>query len=222
MLFQTPQRGGYRHDSKLLSTLIENFLLWFARTAGHVDFENSQLQNFTKFITSTPTLLIHGKDDLFVSRDEFETIKTSLAHTPHAALITSNPHVINHLKQAHLYACIVKLFFETTIQNFDTLLQQSAPNEHAIKNLLTSNSEIKKVTKHRYEPPQSQHKKTWLQTSRGIIIKTIQIGGTSILGICLLSYFNEPMRNYTSSIIHDSLMTGAYILECAAMNFSQS
>ena len=74
--------------------------------------DGPSIQQFTKDLQEIPILLIHGKDDLMVLREEFESIWHALPIKNKTALVTSNPHVRNHIKQKEMYKLVCDLFFE--------------------------------------------------------------------------------------------------------------
>lgn len=105
-----PQAGGWRNhaffsNKKVISCLeylVKNFLL---------DLSDISLVNYLPHIKDTPILFFYGKNDYVVDRADFETI-WNLTKTEKTAVITSQPHTRNHLKQKELFKLACDLFFE--------------------------------------------------------------------------------------------------------------
>lgn len=70
-------------------------------------------------LSHTDILLIHSRADVAISMDDFERIWSSLAEHDHScALITSNPHALNHIKQKELYSSLIQTFIEHPFDQF--------------------------------------------------------------------------------------------------------
>ena len=129
LLFK-PQTGGWseswivKHPCfKPLMYKLRNYL------AGGTP-PNTKMLDYLPKINQTPILLWYGKNDLTVTREEFENILSNINTKHTIAIITSNPHVINHLKQKELYKMICELFLEKNQKEFINCLQ----NVETLKN----------------------------------------------------------------------------------------
>ena len=60
-----------------------------------------------------------------VKREEFEQLWNALSGVEKTAIITSNPHVRNHLKQKELYKMICDLYFQLPQEALITCLQDT-------------------------------------------------------------------------------------------------
>ena len=83
-----------------------------------VKFEAISILDYLPHLQDIPVLYFYGKDDLMVSRHEFEIMWNATTSANKTALVTSNPHVWNHLKQKELYRLVVDLFLECDTENF--------------------------------------------------------------------------------------------------------
>lgn len=98
-----------------------------------LDFNNNiDIRDYLKHIT-IPTMLFYGKDDLTISRNDFEQIYNSINSTQKCAIITSNPHVHNHLRSKEFYKMAVDIFIENDINKFIELVRsQDKLEKHVI------------------------------------------------------------------------------------------
>ncbi len=122
LLFK-PQTGGWSDKwvvkqswFKPLMYKLRNYL------AGGIP-TNTEMLDYLPEIRNTPILLWYGKDDLTITREEFETILSSIKTEPTTAIITSNPHVINHLKQKEFYKMACELFLDEDHETFLNCLE---------------------------------------------------------------------------------------------------
>jgi len=112
-LIFSPQYGGWAnhwfYDSRSLKFCIyhlANYLL-------SLKTNNSCVLDYLPNLRSNiPVLLFYGKDDLTITRQQFETIWQNLNVDQKTAIVTSNPHVINHLNQPGLYKTICETFID--------------------------------------------------------------------------------------------------------------
>lgn len=77
-----------------------------------------------------PVLMIYGKDDLTITREEFETSFNNLGTKQKTAIITSNPHVRNHLKSKELYKLVSEVFIEKEFDEFIKTIDSKEKIEH--------------------------------------------------------------------------------------------
>lgn len=74
-------------------------------------------------LSNTDILLIHSSTDVAISMDDFERIWASLSDHEHScALITSNPHALNHIKQKELYSWVIQSFVEHSFDHFNRII----------------------------------------------------------------------------------------------------
>lgn len=108
-----PQHGGLQDHCVWSSQWAQDAVLWFARKVAGLSYQDDlSLLNFLPLIKDTPILFFYGKHDLMVDRSEFQSLWSALKSDQKSAIITSNPHVLNHIKQKELYRLISELFFE--------------------------------------------------------------------------------------------------------------
>ena len=82
-------------------------------------------------------LFFHGKDDLMISRHEFEIMWTTAPVKEKTAIITSNPHVWNHLKQKEFYKLTCDLFLNLPHSEFvDCLYDKQKLITHEAEQML--------------------------------------------------------------------------------------
>ncbi|MBS1988462.1 hypothetical protein JST56_05735 [Candidatus Dependentiae bacterium] len=119
-----PQRGGWKDHWFWGTQLAQDGLMWFTKKIlGFPVNETSLVEHLPK-APDIPLLFFHGKDDLMVHRNEFDILWKGLSHVQQkTAVITSNPHVRNHLKQKEVYALISDLFLRLDQQLFIDHLQ---------------------------------------------------------------------------------------------------
>jgi len=123
-LIYDPQRGGWKNHWFWGTQIAQDCLMWFAKKILGLPVNNTSLIEHLPEIPNIPLLFFHGKDDLMVHRHEFDMLWKGLSHVHHkTSIITSNPHVRNHLKQKELYALISDLFFKSDQQPFIEYLQ---------------------------------------------------------------------------------------------------
>ena len=96
--------------------MISNIFYRFSKKNITLDFDKVSILPYLDAI-NIPILYFYGKNDLVVSREEFETIWEGL-NTEKTAIITSNPHVRNHIKEKELYKHLAESFFELNHQSF--------------------------------------------------------------------------------------------------------
>lgn len=125
-LLFNPQNGGWSEKWLVKQQWFKNFLRWLGDYLGKKEIENIEMTNYIQKIKNTPLLLWYGKDDLTITRYEFETIVKKIETTPVTAIITSNKHVINHLKQKEFYKMACELFLE---QKHDVFIQSLNGNQ---------------------------------------------------------------------------------------------
>ena len=103
--------------SKVIKTWTQNYL----QKMSGVNFDEINLAGSMKEI-DIPILFFYGKNDLTISRNEFEKVFFNLACPQKAALITSNPHVYNHLKSKEFYKAACEIFIEKDFLAFEEII----------------------------------------------------------------------------------------------------
>ncbi len=107
-----PQTGGFKEYWLSQQVWFQDMILWLANNVWDLDIEQDiHLCDYLSQIKETPVLFFYGKNDLTVYRNEFEEIWYSLPVQYKAAVVTSNPHVMNQYKQKELYKYVCETFF---------------------------------------------------------------------------------------------------------------
>jgi len=114
VLIFNPQKGN---ASPFVRKMFQNH--WFVNcienmlyNLSKIRFDELNVTDYLSEITTSKILMFYGKNDLTISRNEFEEIWASITQAPKLAVITSNEHVWNHLKQKELYKLICKLHLD--------------------------------------------------------------------------------------------------------------
>jgi len=84
------------------------------------------LLDYAPKIKNASILMFYGKNDYMVTRNEFEQLWNALSGIEKTAIITSNPHVRNHLKQKELYKMICDLYFQLPQEEMIACLRDTA------------------------------------------------------------------------------------------------
>jgi len=116
-----------RHSSLANNWLIKqkwfrSMLLNFAQRFLNIEFNTVSILDYAPKLPNIPILFIHGKDDVLIPRNQFEVIWHATLIPRKTAIITSNEHVWNHLKQKEAYKEWCELFVDNTHENFTMLL----------------------------------------------------------------------------------------------------
>jgi len=112
-LIFSPQYGGWKNHKVFGQTLVRNLMHWLGNI--FLDFKTNNinaLDFLPKLRKNIPLLLFYGKNYLTITREEFEILWSNLNVITKRAVITSNPHVINHLEQPKLYKTECESFIE--------------------------------------------------------------------------------------------------------------
>lgn len=107
-----PQTGGWSDHWFFGHPWVQEAAEWIARNIIQLQLTDITLMDYAPKITDTPLLFFYGKNDYMVTREEFEQLWDNLPTKEKMVVITSNPHVRNHLKQKELYKLICDLFFQ--------------------------------------------------------------------------------------------------------------
>ena len=124
-LILAPQRGGWEDKWLVRQPWFEGSLIWFAQKLFHTKFNEVSILDYLPHIKTIPILYFYGKNDLVIYKSEFEIIWNA-TKTQKAAIITSNPHVINHIKQKELYKKCVEDFLNLPFKSFISSLQDTS------------------------------------------------------------------------------------------------
>jgi pimeloyl-ACP methyl ester carboxylesterase len=118
-----PQTGGWKEGHWLYSKQwFKNAVAYLGRKLLNLNTDITLLDYAPK-IKNASVMLFYGKDDYMVKRDEFEQLWNALSGVEKTAIITSNPHVRNHLKQKELYKMMCDLYFQLPQEAFITCLR---------------------------------------------------------------------------------------------------
>ncbi len=129
-----PQRGGWSKVWPLSRPWCQDVVQVLARHVWGIKFDgNITLENYLPILTDTPILYFHGKDDLMVPFNEFTEIWKKTASGKKTVILTSNEHVINHLKQKQLYKVLSELFLDLDYGVFTDVLRDIDGNMKFIK-----------------------------------------------------------------------------------------
>lgn len=123
-IINDPQRGGascevkYIFSKEIVSASIINWVERYLK----INFNDADL---TKIIgqIKCPALFFYGKNDLTIERNQFEAL-WSLTTANKLGIITSNPHVRNHLQSKEIYKLVAELFIEHDIETVKRMLSK--------------------------------------------------------------------------------------------------
>lgn len=123
-LLGDPQHGGCYHKWPIGRPWFTKALSWFFETLSRIPFRKLRV-NILDYINKidVPLLFFHGKYDKFVPLEEFKILWDQAITEQKVAILTSNPHVRNHLKQKELYKLLCNLFLELPHKKFVQCLQ---------------------------------------------------------------------------------------------------
>lgn len=118
-----PQRHSRLHNNKFMqSPLIRSLVLTFAEQILATEFNTTSVLDYTPLLKDIPLLVVYSKDDALIPRSQFEQIWHSISAPRKTAVLTSAPHVWNHLHKKELYREICTLFIENDHEEFTRLL----------------------------------------------------------------------------------------------------
>jgi pimeloyl-ACP methyl ester carboxylesterase len=119
----SPQKGGWKHLWPFTSKIFQKSFLSITQELFDLRFNKLNILDYLPHLHNIPILYFYGKNDLVINRQEFELIWQAINIKEKVAIITSNPHVINHLKQKELYQLICDLFLQLPHSQFISCLQ---------------------------------------------------------------------------------------------------
>ena len=141
-LLCSPQSGGWKKSWLNKKKWIKKFLFWLVNTVFNIDIDAVSVMPYLDKI-KIPILYFYGKDDLVITRNEFETIWNNL-NTEKTAIITSNQHVRNHIKEKEFYKLSCDLFLELPHKEFISCLKnQEILKQHYANKILKQHCTIK-------------------------------------------------------------------------------
>ncbi len=134
-LLYSPQHGGWKESWLTNKEWFRKFIFWLTRAIFKVDIDTVSILPYLDEIKETPILIFYGKNDLVVTRNEFETIWNNIK-TEKTAIITSNAHVRNHIKEKEFYKLSCDLFLELPHKEFISCLKnEESLKQHYIKKI---------------------------------------------------------------------------------------
>ena len=133
-LLCSPQYGGWKKTWLHKQSWFQKGIFGLANIVFNVDIDTVSILPHLDGI-NIPILYFYGKNDLVVTREEFETIWNKL-DTEKTAIITSNPHVRNHIKEKEFYKLACDLFLELPHKEFISCLRdEKALKQHYINKI---------------------------------------------------------------------------------------
>lgn len=169
-LIFNPQRGGasFLVKSIFKRPIVQKCLFGCIKKGTGVAIEQVDLTDLLQHIT-IPTLMFYGKDDLTISRAEFEKVFNLLGAHEKAAIVTSNPHVLNHIKSKELYALACQLFIEQPFDAFIDMLTNPAKKDD-LEQFCKKCAQLIQVTTDGLPAPQKKsHKKLYFGAGAGLL-----------------------------------------------------
>jgi pimeloyl-ACP methyl ester carboxylesterase len=119
----SPQYGGWEDNWIVKQKWFQDALLSLAQNCFNTKFNRLSILDYLPHIKNVPMLFFYGKDDLTITHHEFEIVWNATQSFPKTAVVTSCPHVRNHIKEKEFYKLICDLFLELPHQKFIECLQ---------------------------------------------------------------------------------------------------
>ena len=116
-LMLSPQYGGWSQHLLFRQKWFQKVFRWFGEKSFRMKFSGISIKALLPKIT-IPILFWQSKKDLTITREEFEYIWENVGSTEKTAIITSNEHVLNHLKQKTFYKAAGEAFVELDNKSF--------------------------------------------------------------------------------------------------------
>jgi pimeloyl-ACP methyl ester carboxylesterase len=121
-MLRNPQQGGWKEKWPSSKKWFQKFVQWTAGNIWNLPIKNNvSILDYLPHMVDTDVLFFYGKDDLMITRPEWESIWNSIDSTNNnkkSAIITSNPHVRNHLKEKEVYKLVCDLYFSLDHNDF--------------------------------------------------------------------------------------------------------
>lgn len=118
-LICSPQYGGWSDKWPFYEPWAQESIVFLAEHLIGLPISTKvSILDYADHIKKTPVLFFHGKNDRLVYSSEFEALWREIATKKKAAIVTSNPHVRNHLKQKEFYKLAAEMFFRLPFEEF--------------------------------------------------------------------------------------------------------
>lgn len=182
-----PQTGGTPSFIKSVTKKVRlfEFLEYLSQKSFGLNIEEITLNFHLNKLKKTPLLFFYGKDDLTIDRQDFETIWNNINHKNKIAIITSNPHVHNHLKEKEVYKSICDVFINEEINKaINTIKNQKEFEEYLAEK---NKSDLKKPV----SPDLLKPKKIQESFLKRLAKKTIMPVFYVTFGYLISRYFNS-------------------------------
>ncbi len=119
----SPQYGGWKNSWPIHTRWFQKCLTSLGQELFHTKFNQVSILDYLPYIKDTSILYFYGKNDLVISRHEFKIIWNATKIKNKTAIVTSNPHVRNHLKEKEIYTLICDLFLDLPHNQFISCLK---------------------------------------------------------------------------------------------------
>ncbi|MCK4651166.1 hypothetical protein KAT08_03270 [Candidatus Babeliales bacterium] len=119
----SPQKGGWKNNWIVKKRWFQKSLINIGQSLSSTKFNKISILDYLPKLKNIPILYFYGKDDIVINRHEFEIIWNATKVKEKTVVVTSNPHVNNHLKQKELYQMICDLFIELPHEKFINCFQ---------------------------------------------------------------------------------------------------
>ena len=114
----SPQYGGWKDKWPIKELWFQKVLCYLGQKLFYTKFNDVSILDYLPELKDIPILYFYGKDDMVVNRQEFEIIWNATQVEEKTVIVTSNPHVRNHLKQKEFYKLACDLFLNFTQKGF--------------------------------------------------------------------------------------------------------
>lgn len=123
LIFRPQAHSGLANNWLVRQRWFQRGIMSLAQRLFNVNFDTVSVLDYAPNLPEDmQVLFIHGKEDVLIPADRFEILWHATNCRRKTAVITSNAHVRNHLKQKELYKEIGELFMTTTYEQFSHLL----------------------------------------------------------------------------------------------------
>jgi len=117
-LIVSPQYGGWKDKWPVKKRWFQNLIYYFGQKLFYTKFNEVSILDYLPELNGIPILYFYGKNDIVISRQEFEIIWNATRTEEKTVILTSNPHVRNHLKQKEFYKLACDLFLNLPQKEF--------------------------------------------------------------------------------------------------------
>jgi pimeloyl-ACP methyl ester carboxylesterase len=114
----SPQNGGWKDRWPIKELWFQKALCYLGQKLFYTKFNDVSILDYLPELRDIPILYFYGKDDMVVIRQEFEIIWNATRTGEKTVILTSNPHVRNHLKQKEFYKLACDLFLKFPQKEF--------------------------------------------------------------------------------------------------------